>query len=412
MYKNRNMGKVCKLICVTDINNNKFYNMIENEGVGTFTAEWGRVDVTKTSQVYPMKQWDAKYRDKTSIKKGYTDVTHLYAEVVTNSTTTAVDETFISNDKFVKKLIEDLQRYANKNIAENYKVSTKNVTQKMIDEAQLIVDEISRTYNTKFTKDSINSLLLKLFIVIPRKMGHVQDYLVKDDDNKERIAKIIDNEQSILDSLAGQVLIQDEEVNVVDDKPKQKVGILETMGVSVDHVDDANIITKVKKLMGDSADKFSRLFKVTNFETEKRYNSIDIKNEELLWHGSRNQNFINILQTGLLIRPSCAIATGSMFGNGQYFANKARKSIGYTSLSGSYWASGNDNKAYLALFSVNLGNKKEVRRHSSECYNYNEKTINPYNSVYAMGGYDLRNDEFVVYNINRSTIKYLVEIKN
>lgn len=33
-----------------------------------------------------------------------------------------------------------------------------------------------------------------------------------------------------------------------------------------------------------------------------------------------------------------------------YFATKARKSIGYTSLSGSRWASGSNNVAYLAIF--------------------------------------------------------------
>lgn len=406
------MGKIAKLVCVTDINNNKFYNMIENEGVGTFTAEWGRVDVTKTSKDYPMKEWDAKYRDKTSAKKGYTDVTHLYTEAITTNSTTVTDSTFISNDKWVKKLIEDLQRYANKTISENYKVSTKNVTQKMIDEAQLIIDEISQTYKTKFSKEQINSLLLKLFIIIPRRMGHVQDYLVQDGDNNERVAKIIDNEQSILDSLAGQVLIQDEEVDVVDDKPKKKVSILETMGISVEHVDDANVISKVKRLMGDSSDKFSRLFEVTNFKTEKKYKTVDIENEELLFHGSRSENFFNILQTGLLIRPSGAVYSGSMFGDGIYFATKARKSIGYTSLSGSRWASGRNNVAYLALFSTNLGKQKIVHKHSSECYNFGEKTIAPYNSVFAKAGVSLMNDELIIYNSNRCTIKYLIEIKN
>lgn len=406
------MGKIAKLVCVTDINNNKFYYMTENEGVGTFTAEWGRVDSTKSTKDYPMKEWDAKYRDKTSAKKGYTDVTHLYTEAITTNSTTVTDSTFISNDKWVKKLIEDLQRYANKTISENYKVSTKNVTQKMIDEAQLIIDEISQTYKTKFSKEQINSLLLKLFIIIPRRMGHVQDYLVQDGDNNERVAKIIDNEQSILDSLAGQVLIQDEEVAVVDDKPKKKVSILETMGISVEHVDDANVISKVKRLMGDSSDKFSRLFEVTNFKTEKKYKTVNIENEELLFHGSRSENFFNILQTGLLIRPSGAVYSGSMFGDGIYFATKARKSIGYTSLSGSRWASGSNNVAYLALFSTNLGKQKIVHKHSSECYNFGEKTIAPYNSVFAKAGVSLMNDELIIYNSNRCTIKYLIEIKN
>lgn len=39
-----------------------------------------------------------------------------------------------------------------------------------------------------------------------------------------------------------------------------------------------------------------------------------------------------------------------MFGNGIYAANKVRKSIGYTSLKGSYWARGSSDRAYLAIF--------------------------------------------------------------
>jgi poly [ADP-ribose] polymerase len=400
------MGKIAKLIMVTDINNNKFYTMVENPDGQTFKVDYGRVDSTIQHASYSMRDWDKKYREKTN--KGYKDVTHLYEEVDTTSTT--VNETFISNDKWVKQLIEDLQRYANNTVKENYKVSTKNVTQKMIDEAQTIVDEIAKVYNSKYTKEDLNRLLLKLFTVIPRKMGHVQDYLVSDGDSKDRVAKIIDSEQSILDSLAGQVLIQEP---VKEDKNNdKKIGILDQMGISVTHVDDPNVIAKVKRLMGDSSDKFSRLFEVVNYKTEKKYKTVDIKNEELFWHGSRNQNFFNILQTGLLIRPSGSVYSGSMFGDAIYFANKARKSIGYTSLNGSYWAGGNSNKAYLALFSVNLGDQKHVYRHSSECYHYNEKNIAPHNSVYAHGGADLRNDEFTIYNGNRCTIKYFLEIKN
>lgn len=399
------MAKVVKLIMVTDINNNKYYNMFE-QADGTFKVEYGRVDSTVQHASYSMRDWDKKYREKTN--KGYKDITHYFFIQDTTSAAT-VDETFISNDKFVKQLIEDLQRYANNTVKENYTVSTKNVTQKMIDEAQTIIDEIAKVYNSKYTKDDLNELLLKLFTIIPRKMGHVQDYLVNDGDSKERVAKIIDNEQSILDTLAGQVLIQEP---VKEDKNNdKKVGILDQMGISVSHVEDPKVIAMVKKLMGDSSNKFSRLFEVTNFETEKRYKKNKIENEELLWHGSRNENWISLFQKGLLIRPSGVATVGAMFGLGIYFADKARKSIGYTSLSGSYWVRGNANKAYLALFSVNLGNKKIVNRHSSECYNFSEKNISPYNSVHATAGADLRNPEFIIYNGNRCTIKYLLEIK-
>jgi poly [ADP-ribose] polymerase len=63
------------------------------------------------------------------------------------------------------------------------------------------------------------------------------------------------------------------------------------------------------------------------------------------------------MQTGLLIRPSGAVHTGSMFD--VYFADKAQKSIGYSSLSGSHWTKGNENRAFLALFDVHVGNQKK-----------------------------------------------------
>ena len=66
-------------------------------------------------------------------------------------------------------------------------------------------------------------------------------------------------------------------------------------------------------------------------QTKKIYDdylkTTDNKRTELYFHGSRNENFISILKTGLLIRPSGAIHTGSMFGDGIYFAPKARKSF-------------------------------------------------------------------------------------
>ena len=50
------MGRIAKLIFVDPSNHNKFYDMIENDD-GTFSAFWGRVDVTKTETCYPIGKW-------------------------------------------------------------------------------------------------------------------------------------------------------------------------------------------------------------------------------------------------------------------------------------------------------------------------------------------------------------------
>lgn len=403
------MSKVIKLILVSgDKNSNKYYYMFEQSN-GTFNVEYGRVDSTKQTTSYPMNQWDKKYREK--LNKGYKDITELYT-IEDDSTSSNVDETFISNDIFVKNLIEDLQRWATNTVKANYNVSTKSVTQKMVDEAQNIVNQIATVYSTQYTTTELNELLLKLFTIIPRKMGNVKDYLVKENDSNDMVKRIIDEEQSILDTMAGQVSMQDAKSVITEDKSDTKTnGLLDSMGVSVEYITDANEIAKIKKLMGDSSNLFSKAFKVVNYKTEKRYNSIKIENEELLFHGSKNQNYFNIMKTGLLIRPSGVATTGSMWGNGIYHANVADKSIGYTSLNGSRWADGNSNKAYLAIFSVNLGKIKHFYKHDSTCCNLSKKIISPYDSVYAHSGQSLYRDEFITYEIERSTIKYLIEIK-
>jgi poly [ADP-ribose] polymerase len=191
----------------------------------------------------------------------------------------------------------------------------------------------------------------------------------------------------------------------------QPVSLLDQMGLEVEPATPAET-ENAKKLAGPDAGKIKKVFRVINKITSKKYETKDIVGEQLFWHGSRNQNWFNILQTGLLIRPSGAIHTGSMFGDGIYFANKAGKSIGYSSFRGSYWAGGSDSKAYLALFKVNVGKQKHITKHTSDCYTLNQSKLNKdgFDSVYAHGGADLRNDEFIVYQSERCTVAFIVEL--
>ena len=54
---------------------NKFYEMTENPGSNTWTAKWGAIGKSPSSQTYNMNVWYKKYDEK--IKKGYVDKTHL-----------------------------------------------------------------------------------------------------------------------------------------------------------------------------------------------------------------------------------------------------------------------------------------------------------------------------------------------
>jgi len=104
-----------------------------------------------------------------------------------------------------------------------------------------------------------------------------------------------------------------------------------------------------------------------------------------------------------------------MFGYGLYFADKARKSLGYTSLRGSYWASGADDTGYMSLYEVHVGNWYRARRHDREMYNFTYDALQrkgDYDSLFAEGGIDLRNNEYIIYREDQCTVKYIVELKS
>lgn len=417
--------QVKKLICVSADNNNKYYNLFEQND-GTFIAQYGRIKGTEVTHTYSMCEWDKIYRSKT--KKGYQDVTHLYTEAVAqkiddagnNSTQVAAIQ-----NAMVKQLFDDLQAFAKKTVQANYTVSQDDVTQAQVDEAQNIINKISVAMTNSTNKDELNGLLLNLYTIIPRKMDNVRNYLLRDYTTKNDIKlahDLIDNEQKLLDTMAGQVAMikkQRESAEKSKDpaEAKKTTDMLELLGLEVAEANPKEIEV-IKKMMGPNASQFRKAFKVINKKTEKQFTSFveSAKNKktEMFWHGSRNENWFNILQTGLLIRPSGAVHTGSMFGDGIYGANKAQKSVGYTSLSGSCWARGSANKAYLALFDFHVGNQKNITHHSSDCYTLNKSKLNKdgFDSVYAHGGADLRNDEFIVYDAAQVTVRFIVEISN
>lgn len=89
--------------------------------------------------------------------------------------------------------------------------------------------------------------------------------------------------------------------------------------------------------------------------------------------------------------------------------------LGYTSLSGSYWARGNSNSAFMALMDVAYGKPYDVHSFDSKYYDFNyerlQKTCPGANCLHAHAGSMLRNDEIIVYKEDQCTIKYLVELR-
>lgn len=405
------MCRKAKLIMVTDINNNKFYDMVENAD-GSITATWGRVDVTSTVTHYPVgkKKWETLLKSK--LKKGYVDMTELRSvEAV------SIGFTPISQDS-ISKIVAELQAYANKSVQQNYTISTDAVTPQMIKTAQTIMNDLVPLVRTGSAAKPINDKLLALYRTIPRKMKKVQYHLIAEDTIDSvatlKVAeKLLATEQATLDVMAGQVKINTVQGKTTAAKPQT---ILDAMGLQLTDAPTTEI-AQIRRNLGPNARQFKRGFTVTNLRTQKTFDTFVGKSQNKTirqyWHGSRNENWWSIMESGLVLRPTNAVITGKMFGYGVYFADVAQKSIGYTSLRGSYWTAGNANKGFLSLYDVHLGHYLKIRRHESWCYDLNKQNLKKrgvFDSLYAEGGADLRNNEFIIYDDAQCTIKFLVEI--
>lgn len=396
------------LVMVTaGANNNKYYDMKPQGDM--WVATYGRIGSGSQTRTYSKREWDKKYNEK--IRKGYIDQTDLIQDLISTEKPTQSEYKEIDNAE-IAAIVERLQAMAKKAISENYTVSSNKVTQAMVDEAQNIIIGLLNITNVKIFNDE----LLKLFTTIPRKMSSVSSYIARD--NGE-FNKIISREQDLLDIMKGQVVQKQVVEETKETKPINDNTILEHLGLEFEECSNEDIAT-IKVALGSCSDKFHKAWKVKNLRTQKRFDDFvkenNIKDVRLLFHGSRNENWWSIINSGLMLRPTNAVITGKMFGYGIYYAPKARKSLGYTSLSGSYWARGNSSSGFMALMDVAYGKPYDVYSFDSKYYNFNYETLQKNcsgaNCLHAHEGNMLRNDEIIVYKEEQCTIKYLVELKN
>jgi len=402
-------------------NSNKVYIM-EEQADGQIKCEYGRVGKSLVTEMKPAHKWASVYKQKTSAAKGYTDVTELLVESVAQVSVNTDSKVEAIKDAVVKKLVEELMAFANKSIQQNYKVTQEAVSEQQVNAAQEVIDKISGLVAIGVDLKHVNDMLLRLYTIIPRRMDNVKNHLfneIKDADSLTRAMRLLDQEQSALDTMAGQVqLIKQQKALVVKSETKKdiddKITILDQLGISIEVEKDAESLELVRNLMGIHVDKIKQVFKVVNYKSQTKFdnhfNTAKVKKKRLYWHGSRGANWINILQSGLLIRPSGAIHTGSMWDDGIYFASDSDKSLGYTD--GGRWTNGSrTSSVFLGLFDVHVGKQLDKYKHDSSCYKISKEVeAGGYDSVHAHKGVDLRKDEYIIYKPDQVTIKYLVEV--
>lgn len=134
-------------------------------------------------------------------------------------------------------------------------------------------------------------------------------------------------------------------------------------------------------------------------------------NVAALFHGTRTVNVTGILRTGLkLPRQLVGVAiTGAMFGPGIYWADDWRKSDGYTSRDGTYWAGGagaiKGRGAFMFVANVVLGNPYVASGWSG----YTKPPHGCHCVAGLAGKSGVQNNEWIVYDGTQNNLCYLVE---
>lgn len=384
-----------------DCNNNKEYEMNQISETA-FVASWGRIKGTKMKKTYSMSVWDKIHHEK--VAKGYSDVTNLVA-VVKKETGKYAD----IPDKAVKKLVDDLLEAANKHLQATYEVDKEAVTSAMVQEAERVLSKMDDCIEDEDIQ-SFNWYLQKLLIVIPQKVKNVSSLMARTSEDMSEISMKQQGQLNVLKSMIG----TDSVAPAKDDFPT----ILEAFGLDIRACTDKEIAKIKEKLTSESEGRLKTAFRIEQKDLEARYkkyladNSLTKRDEHFLWHGTRNENVWSIARKGMLLNPK-AVITGKMFGFGLYFAPRAKKSIGYTSLDGALWTNGKSKHGYMFVMKVAYKNPYDVYTHRNEYAKYREKDLRAKgcDALFAHKGQMLFNDEIIVYNEAQVCPRYLLVLE-
>ena len=187
-------------------------------------------------------------------------------------------------------------------------------------------------------------------------------------------------------------------------------------------------------------------------ERESIKNWSKVGNRVLLWHGTRAENIVGILQSGFRIAPADARRTGSMFGEGVYFADVFDKSYQYSGAGNNYalqrfrqqheqkdQKNAKFPKRYVFLCEVALGKQKrlmaaeEVKGLPNDTHHsvlgYGRTGPNPKGSIFLPNGamiplgeiipnppvskdaMHLNYNEYVVYDTTQIRVRYVIECR-
>lgn len=397
-------------------NNNKFYEITEQDS-GEVSVRYGRIGGKVIEKDYGHQKnfWSLKAEKEA---KGYEDRTALHSEIKKDDKGLAEARSYAPvKDEAVQELLDLLITSSREFMKQNYSVSVSEITEKMVKEAERDIEflnEIAMNPKAHHTLYEFNEKLQELFTDVPRNMRKVSDYLAETEADFD---KIIQRETEMLDNVKGAIV--QAKTPQIENKDQT---VLEAYGLSVRPVtykEEDQITTHLgRDYDGRQVEnRYVQGFAVENNQTRKAYedykknNHMSNRDVRLFYHGSKVENFYSIMKTGLSLNPNATV-TGKMFGQGLYFAPECRKSLNYMDVQGSCWNGGQRATGFCAVYAVALGKCYEPNRVLGSSFR-KEDLPHGANSVFASKHnphLGLRNDEYIVFDQDACTIKYLLEM--
>lgn len=387
-------------------NNYKFYKLeMINNNPNKIQASWGRIGDKESKAYNPYSLSSAIIKASEKLEKGYKDFSEIYYDEIINPQDYVNEGIKIPDNKpktkneiAAENLYNQLLHFSERTIEENF-LSNHKITKAMIKECKNLYNNLIQAQDvTEF-----NRILKDLMLTAERKVdkhNKIGKFFAESPDDFKRI---IDREESILMSMQV-VNIATENTNTFPNYLKVRLATKKERDEVINQLDISKrgLVAKVYKVVN----------KETNKKFQKYIKENNIQNIKYFWHGSRNQNWLSIAETGLLLNPN-AIITGKMYGNGIYFSSDSDKSWGYTS--GGYWTGekGKVKTKFMALYETAYG----TPQYEYGVKKYTEKDLKDRNKdcVHALGrnngGSALKRDEIIFFNESAVNIKYLVEFQ-
>jgi len=272
-----------------------------------------------------------------------------------------------------------------------------------IEKGEAILSKIHGAMTKKAGRSRLEELSGEFYTVIPHRIGRTRQAIS---------AAVIDTmtqfgeKQDTLQLMRDMLQVNGEEGSVLHNN--ETVDQYKSLGATLAHVSPSSKDWKrladyvVKSQVKSKSIKVKNIFTVRREQEHKEFTE-HIKNQRLLFHGSRIQNWVGLLSRGILM-PKVVVKMGvnrtdaGWLGNGIYFGDAACTSSYYTS-------SGRKGTRFMAIANVALGKMKNYNR-----ITYGITAPPPgYDSCHGVRGTEFSDDEYVIYDGKQQRMDYLVE---